>query len=134
MARFQKGQSGNPGGRPSNVVKTADVRAAVMGHAPAILKKLIELAKAGDVQAAKTILDRVVAPLKATEPPISLDIKKTWPLKKQAQAIQQAAYAGEINVHQAAALMANLATQVRIIEASELEERLANIEKSLEKR
>lgn len=132
MAKFQPGKSGNPGGRPSNAVRTAEVRQALLGHAPSVLKRLLELALGGDVQACKAVLDRTVAPLKATEPPIKLEIKKTWSLKKQAEAIQQAVYGGEISVTQGQALMTNIMSQVRIMEASELEERLAKLEKSLE--
>ncbi len=133
MAQFKKGLSGNPGGRPSNAVKTAEVRQALLGAAPSILKRLIDLALNGDVAAAKAVLDRVVAPLRPTEPPITLKIPKTWSLAKQADAIQKAVYAGEISVSQSQVLMNNILAQAKIIEASELEERLAAIEESLKK-
>ncbi len=132
MAKFEKGKSGNPGGRPASPEK-AQIRAALAGIAPGILKRLIEQAKNGDIQASKIILDRCVPPVKAVEEPVKIEIKKTWRLSKQAAAIQQAAYAGEISVSQASALITNLANQAKIIEASELEERLLAIEKSIGK-
>jgi hypothetical protein len=131
MSLFQKGKSGNPGGRPSNAIKTAEVRAALLGNAPKILNNLIKLALNGDIQASKIILDRVISPLRPTEPPIKLEIKKTWNLARQAKEIQRATYAGEISVPQSQVLINNLISQVRIIEATELEERLEKLEKSM---
>lgn len=131
MAKFEKGKSGNPGGRPSSAVKTAEVRQALIGAAPRILKRLIELALDGDVSAAKIVLDRIMPPLKPTEPPTTLEIKKSWSLSRQADAIQQSVYAGELTISQAQGLIGNLLSQAKIVEASELEERLAAIEQAL---
>lgn len=59
MAKFQKGQSGNPGGRPK---EAAQVKELARKHAPAAIRKLFELMKCGnprvEVAAAQAVLDR----------------------------------------------------------------------------
>ncbi len=59
MAQFQKGQSGNPGGRPK---EADDVRELARQHGPAAIAKLVEWlasdnAKAS-VSACQVLLDR----------------------------------------------------------------------------
>lgn len=135
MAKFQPGQSGNPAGRKkgsTNASRAADLRDALLSRAPAILNNLIQRAVNGDTAAAKVLLDRVIPPLKATEPPIRIEIKKGWSLAKQAEVIQRAAYDGEISVPQSQALMANLIDQAKIIESSGFIERVSKLE-TLEK-
>lgn len=66
---YEKGQSGNPNGRPRNqqptaqklreLIKTDDIKA--------IIAAMVEQAKGGDIQAAKLILDKVLPSLKAVE-------------------------------------------------------------------
>lgn len=69
--RFVKGQSGNPAGRPPNTKnKLANLRKevelAVLEHVSVekikrIINKVVERAEAGDMRAAKLILDKVVS-------------------------------------------------------------------------
>ena len=64
--RFLPGNSGGPGN--PHALKTARLRAAMMravspGDLVAVVKTLVQLAKGGDVAAAKLLLDRVLGPL-----------------------------------------------------------------------
>lgn len=56
---FEKGKSGNPGGRPK---ESAEVKALAREHGPAAIKKLAELMNCGnprtEVAAAQALLDR----------------------------------------------------------------------------
>ena len=75
--RFVKGQSGNPAGRPPNTKnKLANLRKeleiAVLEHVgierlKRIINKVAERAEAGDVRAAKLLLDKVVSNAGPTE-------------------------------------------------------------------
>lgn len=56
---WKKGQSGNPKGRRADSI-IARTRARIARNLPAIVDKLAELALAGDVGAAKLLLERVV--------------------------------------------------------------------------
>jgi hypothetical protein len=56
---FEKGQSGNPGGRPK---ESAEAKRLAQEHGPAAIAKLVELMNCGqartEVAAAQAILDR----------------------------------------------------------------------------
>ena len=61
QTRFQKGQSGNPAGRPKGARHkvTIAVKELLEGEAEAITRKAIEMAKAGDTVALRLCLDRL---------------------------------------------------------------------------
>ena len=68
---YQKGQSGNPAGRPKGAKgKRAQIPPEVTADA---LKRLAELVASGDPQAIKLVLDRTVPALKPTTAPGTLD-------------------------------------------------------------
>ena len=75
--KFKPGQSGNPNGRPKDKTPAALLRKSIIGDIPAIINTLVELAKGGDVQAAKVLLDRVCPTLKPQAMPISLPVNGT---------------------------------------------------------
>jgi hypothetical protein len=57
--RFKPGQSGNPGGRPKNLVTNQLRELLTEDKAQGILEKLIGMAQAGNLQAAQYIIDRL---------------------------------------------------------------------------
>src|SRR5215218_6521027 len=63
---FQKGQSGNPNGKPKGTRHRVTMAAETLmeGEAEAITRKAIELAKEGDGPALRLCMDRIYPPRK----------------------------------------------------------------------
>ncbi len=129
---FKKGTSGNPKGRTPAHLTAAKVRKDINDDLPDILNKLIELAKGGDVQAIKLVLERVCPALKPQTVPISLPVSDS--LAGQGNEIIRATMQGQIPPDIGSQLITALAAQTKIIEQQEVIERLQRIERQLENR
>lgn len=129
---FKKGTSGNAKGRPSTNVTADKLRKSINDDMPDILNKLIELAKGGDVQAIKLVLERVCPALKPQAVPISLTVCDS--LAEQGNEIIRATMQGQIPPDIGSQLITALSNQGKLIELQEMQERLQRIEKQLELR
>ena len=72
---WKPGQTGNPKGRPPGRSQITLLRESIAGDVPEILAGLVTAAKAGDVQAARLVLERVLPPVKPMEQAIELELK-----------------------------------------------------------
>ena len=124
---WRPGESGNPAGRRAGSGEVAKLRAAIGQHVPAIITRLVQAALDGDVGASRLLLERVVAPLKASEEATLLTLPDGT-LTEQGRAVLAAVGAGELAPGQGAALLASLGTLAKLTEADELEARIVALE------
>lgn len=125
--RWKTGESGNPKGRPKGSGQVAQLRAAIAAQVPALLDKLMRQALEGDTSAARLLLERAVAPLKAAEQPQALALPD-GSLTAQGRAVLRSVASGELAPGQGAALLAGIGTLARVSEIDELAARVAALE------
>lgn len=124
---WRPGQSGNPAGRKPGSGKVAKLREAIAADLPEIIGSLVQQAKAGDVAAARLLVERVLPALKPVElaEPVAL---AGATLTEQGRAVITAAGDGHLAPGQAAQLLAGLGALSRLVEADELAARVAALE------
>jgi len=123
-----KGQSGNPKGRPPGRSPITRMRESLTADIPEILAALVIQAKAGDPQAARLILERVLPTVKATEQPTAIQIPAGGTLTAQGRAVLAAVSSGALAPGQGSQLIAAIGTLARVAEIDELETRIAALE------
>lgn len=129
--RFQKGESGNPLGRPQGSRNKASLMAEQLfaEDIKGVCKSVIEKAKSGDMQAAKIILDRLLPPRKDNPVNIELpEIKTAQDILKAVGGITQAIARGEISPSEGEALARILDINAKAIEICEFESVLTQLE------
>ena len=96
------------------------------------LDKIINVVRAqalaGDMQAARIIIDRLHPTLRAVELPATLDLPAGGSLAEQARAVVQAAADGDLAPSQAAQIVTAIGGVAKIIETTELVERIEALE------
>jgi len=132
---FQKGQSGNPKGKPTGSRNRATLllEGLVADQGQEIVQECIARAMEGDNVLLKALLERLVpvrkdSPMRAKLP----KIKGADDLPKALDAVQQQLTEGELTPTEATALTALLEHHRKALETNQLEQRLAAIEKKLE--
>jgi Family of unknown function (DUF5681) len=126
-SRWKKGESGNKAGKPRGSGRLQAMREKLADDIPEILATLSAMAKQGDSQAARLILERVLPPLKPEESPAPIALPEGT-LTAQGHAVLAAVAAGGLAPSQAAQLIAALGTLAKISEVDELAERITQLE------
>jgi len=133
---FEQGKSGNPNGRPrgntsSLIIKEA-LAAVFEDGESGLIKNICESAKAGDVQAATILINRLYPALKPVQEVTPFTLAGDNPAE-QAQSVLAAVAGGQIPVEIGVQLIAAISQTLQIMEVTELAERLEQIEKTLQK-
>ncbi|HMZ11478.1 MAG TPA: hypothetical protein PKW88_12250, partial [Plasticicumulans sp.] len=96
---------------------------------PALLDRLKALARDGDLQALRFLLERVIPPARGQAVPVELPaLAAAGTLTEKADAVLAAVGAGEIAPDVGAQLLTALGTVVRITEVEELTRRIEALE------
>ncbi|WP_153109945.1 DUF5681 domain-containing protein [Propionivibrio limicola] len=128
---WKPGQSGNPKGKPAGTRNKATTMLLTLmeNGAKEITEAVIEAAKAGDLSAARLVLDRLCPP--ARERPISLELPETSTIagiSAAQQAIFKAVADGQLLLGEATTLSGLIEAQRKALETIELETRIAALE------
>jgi hypothetical protein len=125
--QWTKGQSGNAAGRKPGTGEVAKLRAAIAETVPHLIKMLTERALGGDVAAARLLLERAIAPLKASEEATPITMPDGT-LSDQGRAVLLAVGNGALAPSQGASLLSSLGALSKLVEADELERRIEALE------
>ncbi|MBL6457835.1 hypothetical protein JMJ55_21075 [Belnapia sp. T6] len=128
---FERGQSGNPAGKPKGTRHKALIALDAIGTEGAedVLRKVVEDAKAGDMRAAEILLRRVWPERKGRLVELDLPpVATAADAVKAAAAIVAAVATGELTPEEAQAVAGVVEIQRRTIETAELAERIAVLE------
>jgi hypothetical protein len=128
---FPKGRSGNPKGRPPGARNVATVLAEQLldGEAEELVRKVITKAKHGNLPALRICIDRILPSRK--ERPVQFampELRSVGDASKAISALMSAVAKGELGASEAAELSKLIESYVRAVEATELEQRLLNLE------
>ena len=124
-------QKGNPGRKPGSKNRATIVAEGLLAdEEAALIRKAVDLALAGDVQMLKFLIGRLLPRERPVRVALPLDNGQFDPVAASA-AIVDAAMTGRIAPSEASALAAVVAAHARILDTTELGERLANIERDM---
>ncbi|MET4512588.1 DUF5681 domain-containing protein [Bradyrhizobium sp. I1.7.5] len=129
---FQKGQSGNPSGRPRGARNATTLALEVLldGQATALTQKAINLALDGDMVALRLCLDRILPPRKDRPVTFTLpEIKSAQDAAAVVSAVLAAVASGELTPSDAAEIGKLIDSYVKAFETAELAERLERLER-----
>ena len=95
------------------------------------MAKVVEVARSGDATALRIRIDRLVPPVKARDEPVTLP-RLSGSLGDRGRAVLDAIATEQLTPDQAGAILSAIATQARIVELNEIEQRVAALEAKTE--
>jgi Family of unknown function (DUF5681) len=133
QGRWEKGQSGNPRGKPKGTRHRATriVEQLLDQDAKLLANKARDMALAGDTVALKLCLERLCPPRRSR--PVSLDLPAIETLADASAAVSKviaSAAAGEVTPDEAAAIIGLIDAKRRVMVDVDLEARIAALEAS----
>ena len=124
---FTKGKSGDPSGRPKK--DTANLKPLLAKHGESVLKKVIDAALEGDLTACKLVLDRLYPAIKSQAMPVNIPVGETLP--ETGNNIVTETMTGNVPPDIGASLITALSNQAKLVELTEVSQRLERIEQQL---
>lgn len=125
---FERGQSGNPAGRPRGVQDArTQWRGELEKHGTELVAKAVELALAGDSQALKLCIDRAIPAYRPAAEPVTFEMTGDT-LTEKAESILTAVAAGEVDPQTGKALVDAIGSLVKVTEIDDITRRLAQLE------
>ena len=128
---FAPGQSGNPSGRPRGARNKATIAAEALleGEAETLTRKLIDKANEGDPSLLRFCVDRICPPQRGRVVAFEMpQIASAQDAAKAAAAVVAACAAGDISTGEARDFIGLIESYIRLLEAGELELRIAALE------
>ena len=126
---WKPGQSGNPAGRPKGSKnRKTKLTEAFCADAKAIVRKVVEAALAGDMQAANIVISRLQPPLKARAETVEFDLDTTKSLTEQAAQVLNAVAAGQVDPDTGQQIINSITAFAGLKQIDELEGRLSTLE------
>ncbi len=135
MAKYSKGQSGNPSGRKlGSKNKRTQLAKLLEPHAENLINKAVELALSGDVQALKLCLERLIP--KANSNRLKLDLRlaeltNTDTISTVGKEIISNLISGQLTIDDAQKAFNILHQQCNIIEHVDMAQKLDEISQQL---
>ena len=135
--RFRKGQSGNPAGKAAGTRHRVTIMAEQLmrDDEQGVVEAVLTAAKAGDMTAARLVLERI-APVRKGRP-LVLSIPKTDcanDVAKAVSAVIDQMARGDVTPDEAATVVSVIEAKRKAIETDELDRRLREVEGKLENR
>jgi Family of unknown function (DUF5681) len=129
-SRWKPGESGNPSGRRTGtVLAQTQVRKMIEEASVDIIRRQIELAREGNPFIAKFLIERVLPAARSA--PINAPVQIEGTPVQQAERVTELLAGGEITLEEGAALLSAIAATQNIREATELAQRVDEIEAKL---
>jgi Family of unknown function (DUF5681) len=130
-APFQKGQSGNPGGKPKGARNRTTVLAEklMQDDTKDIVRAVLAAARGGDMTAARLVLERI-SPVRRGRP-VHLDLPTVRTASDVAEgisALMRAIASGELTPDEAATVAGIFELRRKSLETAEFEQRLQILE------
>ena len=138
MSKYQSGVSGNPQGRPKGIEdKRSSCRRLLKEHSESLVNKLVEMALNGDIQALRLCIERLIPRVRDEEinlPTEEHDLEKIGDIISLGGQIIQKVGNGDLSPEQGRTLTHMLDVQSKLIEISQLANRIDALEQVLKSR
>ena len=125
--QFTKGVSGNPAGRPKGIKdKRHRYAESIESMIPDVLESVFQKAIAGDMTAAKMLLDRSLPTKRPEQERVQIPIKENTALN--AREVLKSVFDGEVSPDVGASLLASITGVLKAIEVEDLAKRIEALE------